>query len=88
MVSLSGATALSLEVVLTSYLDPCMKKLLNMTASRSSCVRVAIPPTVQRIKSVLSEEGHQITNWSVAFCTTPKWLEGIHLCPSETGEGL
>ena len=61
---------------------------LSKDIDRSSCVRVAIPSTVQRIKSVLSEEGHQITNWSVAFCTTLKWLEGIHLCPSETGEGL
>ena len=58
--------------VISIILDPCIKKWLNMTASKSSCVRVAIPPTVQRIKSVLSEEGHQITNWS---CTTPKWLE-------------
>ena len=54
--------------VISIILDPCIKKWLNMTASRSSCVRVAIPPTVQRIKSVLSEEGHQITNWS---CTIP-----------------
>ena len=41
-------------------MDPCIKKWLNMTASRSSCIRVAIPPIVQRIKRVLSEEGHQI----------------------------